>query len=129
MNPTWFGIIKYDTKGSFYFYEQPGFSIALPEIGIDYPKGLLLKETLENNLIVVSNISNHLDQMIYIYPSKLGLLVKIYSLSSRGEVLFEGEIKFITEKKLFNRIRIFFLRMYLKSKKKDDIALMLKGVR
>lgn len=129
MNPSWFGILKYDKKGSFYFYEQPGYSIALPDIGMKYPEGLMLKETLEENLTVISNISNHLDQMIYVYPSKLGLLVKIYSLSTRGEILFSGELKFITEKKFGNRFKIFFLRMYLKWKKQDDIALMLKGVK
>jgi len=110
-----FALFKKNPKNpSTYCYYQPGRVTAVPSLLGVYPKeGVLLDKDLDNNLKVVSVVAKLTEaDTVYCYPSKLGFNILIYS--DRGEKLFNGELKLISDYGILVKLQLKIIRRKLK---------------
>lgn len=111
-----FAVLKYKDKGGSWFYEQPSLSFALPLLGFQLNKGILLDQDIKSNKRIISEIARHTDDPMYFIPKKNALGVQIFD-ATKSEKIFEDNIKLISGNSLTTKIQLKLCYWKLKIEK------------
>lgn len=111
-----FAVLKMKEKGGAWFYEQPSFSFALPMLGFQLSKGILLDQDIKHNKEIIGLISKHIDDPIYYFPEKYALRIQIYD-ATKSHLVLDDKIKLISGKGFTTKMQIKWCYWKLKIEK------------